>query len=324
MAELLRHGAEIDSERTKARISPLVLAAAGANAENVTFLLESGADVNSPAASPFHFPAGWTALHAAVGRMDPRTVEAVLRAQGVEVDARDGGGRSPLRVATDLVCRGGRRRRRKDQQQLEALDFSGSRGRKVKEMLLVVRLLLSAGADPGLKSDDDRVSPFGECVLSDRFGLAELLLAAAPRETRDLQSDELLLLAASGGRPDCIRFLLYRAGADVSARADAGAGATGATALHFAVAANAPAAVEVLLEKGADPNARCVRGLTPLALAAACGRTKREVFGLLLEFGAEADRLVVDLARTQQPGAVAEVLGSLVAAGAGGREQKSS
>lgn len=59
------------------------------------------------------------------------------------------------------------------------------------------------------------------------------------------------------------------------------------TALHHAASHDDPAAAQLLLDHGADPNLRNSAGFTPLLLAVARG--SRAVVELLLEKGANAD-----------------------------------
>jgi hypothetical protein len=75
--------------------------------------------------------------------------------------------------------------------------------------------------------------------------------------------------------------LLLQHGAEVDART-----ATGFTPLHWAASRNSRATAEVLLRNGADVNARSTTGITPLHWAAMHGAVK--VMPLLLEAGADA------------------------------------
>lgn len=88
-------------------------------------------------------------------------------------------------------------------------------------------------------------------------------------------------LAAFFGKPATVRLLLER-GADVSAVAR---NYMKVQPLHAAVAGRSAEAVALLLERGADPNARQQVGYTPLMGAAGAGR--EDLVDLLLRHGAD-------------------------------------
>ena len=90
-------------------------------------------------------------------------------------------------------------------------------------------------------------------------------------------------LAAFFGHSSVVEFLL-KSGADVKISAR---NAQKVTALHGAVARRDVRTVKMLLEAGADPNARQERGFVPLHDAAANGSLP--LVELLLEHGARAD-----------------------------------
>ena len=91
----------------------------------------------------------------------------------------------------------------------------------------------------------------------------------------------VLHLAAFFGQTDAARLLLDR-GAEVDAR---GRGWMTGTALHSAASGNHEEIARLLLEAGADPNARQSGGWTPLHSAAHNGNT--ELVDLLLGRGAD-------------------------------------
>jgi ankyrin repeat protein len=112
--------------------------------------------------------------------------------------------------------------------------------------------------------------------------LARLLLYAGAnvKATTRINGYTPMLLAARAGHAAAMEPLLD-AGADPGS-----ATANGTTALMFAAASGEIAAVEVLLDRGADVNAKeSVRGLTPLMFAAASDR--RPIVELLARRGAD-------------------------------------
>src|SRR5688572_18948800 len=92
------------------------------------------------------------------------------------------------------------------------------------------------------------------------FVLLLLVIAAAPSA-----SGATLLDAAAAGDVVAVRALLKQ-GHDVNAP-----GEDGATALHWAVRADAGAVVEALLAGGADVSAKNALGVSPISIAASDG-----------------------------------------------------
>ena len=148
-----------------------------------------------------------------------------------------------------------------------------------------VRALVTA--DPALATarDDDGVSALMRARYRSDRGLIEAILAAGPEldafEAAALGDlDRLAVLLAGGadadavtadgftalhfaaffGKPEAARLLLDR-GADVDAR---GRGWMTGTPLHSAASGRHVDVVEILLAAGADPNARQSGGWTPL------------------------------------------------------------
>ena len=115
------------------------------------------------------------------------------------------------------------------------------------------------------------------------------------------QFTPLHLVAISNENPEVIAVLL-EAGADVNAR-----GTGGFTALHFAASQNRnPEILERLLMAGADVNARLDYGDTPLHMAVASVQKNPEVLRVLLRSGADANvknnlgQIPLDVASTNQ------------------------
>jgi hypothetical protein len=106
-------------------------------------------------------------------------------------------------------------------------------------------------------------SPLAEAVGRNDVATVRALLDTTPATTAD-SPHELLTWAARNGAADVIAFLAGR-GADVN---ESDAGRNHWTPLQHAVHTEQPAAVRVLLEWGADPEATSSGNPTPLFMAA--------------------------------------------------------
>src|SRR6266511_100097 len=145
VAELIEGGAAADT-RTPDGYTPLQLAAFFGAPAAAALLLQRGADPGAVADNPMRVQP----LHAAVAGRH-HEIAARLVAAGVDVDARQQGGYTPLLAAAG----------------------SGDTA--------LVRLLVDAGADPGL-ADDQGVRPAELAAQHGHDGLAdELRAATVPR-----------------------------------------------------------------------------------------------------------------------------------------------
>lgn len=237
------------------RGTPLMQAVAFGSFADVESLLTAGADVNTRNS----FDATALIWGAADERKAP-----LLISKGGDVNARSRLGRTPLMIAA--ACDGG----------------SG-----------IVRLLLSKGADPKAK---------------DNGGITPLWLAAAAGDT---ESVRLLLdagadvnAAAGGGTTPLMQALtncnlaavqlLLAHHANVNATNTSGGQVkfgpiqlANLTPLHFAAPYCTSGVVRTLLDAGADPNARDIRGMTPLMLAVSSETQDAAVVRVLIHAGAE-------------------------------------
>ena len=121
---------------------------------------------------------------------------------------------------------------------------------------------------------------------------ARLAKGADVVNTRDPRGSTLLMHAAAIGSPEAVKLLLD-SGADVNAKNQ-----FEATALILG--AGNPAKARMLVEKGADVNAKSKLGRTPLMIAASCDGCSATV-KLLLDKGADPNAKDKDGNTAQSP-----------------------
>ena len=120
----------------------------------------------------------------------------------------------------------------------------------------IMNALLDAGAD--VNARNDRKATALHWALTDASKLRLLLSKGADANAKTVEGRTVLYSAAAQPAGAAIVRLLVEAGADVNART-----ILGTTPLFQAVAASAESA-RILLDNGADPNARSATGATPL------------------------------------------------------------
>ena len=215
-------------------------------------------------------------LFAAIKRGDEAEVAGVLDADPTLADARDAEGSTPLLTAVDfhkpalvsLLLRRG-------------ADPGGVYGQSAHtplswavtaESFDSAQVLVEAGVAPDLYcaaglgdvariracfGPDGRLRPNASKTGSTRYALDGARLPCPPATEPEIVGDALYI-ACRCGREDAVRELLTR-GPDLAFRAFAGA-----TALHWAHFAGAPAIAALLVQHGADPTVRDpVLGCTP-------------------------------------------------------------
>lgn len=130
---------------------------------------------------------------------------------------------------------------------------------------LVVTLFLSAGLSPQvlpMQPEDLNKQLLGSAMAGDLERIKRLVAQGVPIDTRDIDGETPLMLAAENNYEDTCKFLLDN-GADVNARS-----ISGETPLHFAAGINAQICI-LLLGHGADPRiADEIHNRTPITLLA--------------------------------------------------------
>ena len=260
-----------------------------ATTSDVRTAIANGADIHARGVG------GITPLHlAAVLSKTPAVVELLLD-RGANIGARDIGGQTPLHNAALF-----------------------------RKTPAVVELLLDRGADIHARTVLELTPLHLAASLSQTPAVVELLLdRGADIGARDIGGQTPLHLAAAKSKTPAVVELLLDRGADVGARSpgtispplqlqDDGSiqQADGTTRLHFegaarlytpgqgwttlhwaAVYSRTPAVVDLLLDRGADVDARTENGWTPLHWATLLSQTPAVVESLL-SHGADATATV--------------------------------
>jgi ankyrin repeat protein len=159
----------------------------------------------------------------------------------------------------------------------------------------IVRLLISAGADPSVV-DGMKMTVLHAAALGNDAETVRLLIEAGlDVNATDFQGFTPLIYATSNGNLAASRLLLAR-GADVNAvsgdgafqKVKAGTLAQGRfTPLIMAAPFGSTELVKTLLDAGAKVNAQEIRGMTPLMLAVATDRQNPDVIRALIAKGGD-------------------------------------
>jgi ankyrin repeat protein len=230
---LLDAGAEIDAQDSVSEFTPLVRAVMNGHDQVVDELLRRGANAQ-------YTGAGWTLLHYAAGfKGTARTIEMLLD-HGLDVDARDGDGNTPL-----------------DNIRLRS-DHGSSKA--------ITEFLIEKGAD--IHASDKRgYVPLHGAAGSGAVGMLDVLLEKGANVNVRSEAGEipLHLAAHMAACPAATR--LIEAGAQVNSQAK-----NGETPLHYAARGWAKdtqlaKVITLLLKHGANPDIKDKAGRTPLDVA---------------------------------------------------------
>ena len=244
----------------------------------VEVLIDAGADIEAKD------PCGQSPLHCASEKGEIAIVKVLVEA-GAEVCARDNYGNTCLKCA---ACYGHTETVRYlvglkevDVNQRDCMGCTALRSTAGTVHADVVEVLIDAGADIEAK-DDVGYSPIRWACIHGYIAVVKVLLKAGAKVCHaDNEGDYTCLdLAANNGRTETVRYLASLREVDVNHQ-----GFQNRTALHIAVSNGRVNVVEVLIDAGADIEAKDVKGLTPLHYA--CDAGKLEIVQMLVEAGAD-------------------------------------
>ena len=257
----------------------LVRAARAGDAKAVAAFIQKKADVNAVAID------GTTALHWAVRADDIETVDALIRA-GAHVKTASRHGVTPLYLAADLGNAAMIRRLVAAGADANGTDISGDTVLMAavrSGTLDAVRALLDAGAEVNTAEPQVGHTALMWAVRENRPELVSLLLtrgASVDAKTRTGAQPAVRPPGAGGGSHGVG---IVRGGVPPQGEQPPAPG--GMTALSFAAREGRLEAARLLLDAGADVNAREANGISPLVMAITNRHT--QVAAVLLAHGAD-------------------------------------
>ncbi len=254
---LVEKGADVNTKRSYR--TAVMAAAQSGNLDLVKFLVEKGADPQVKSRL------GNTAVMSAV-RSGNLEVVKFLTGKGVGVNAEDEKGRTALMFA----ARAGK---------LGIVEFLVDRGANVNAKDRIDQtVLMCATGGKLINFDETAVKPDGRGKSANLEVVKFLIDKGADVNARGPGSRTATMLAAEAGDPEIVKLLLGM-GADVNAEAE-----YYYTTLMFGAGSGNLAVVKLLVDKGANVNAVDLTGRTALLEAAGAGNL--EVAQLLINKGA--------------------------------------
>lgn len=203
---LLKGGANINGT-SALEMRPLISAARAGNATMLKLLISKGAKLEVEA----RYPHGARAVHAAISgeRLDAL---CVLLEAGVDYDARDGDGQTPLMLTSlaitagamaEELLRAGADPSLKNHEGMSALHVAAGLNNTQ-----VIGVILAKAPSSLNALDDKGFTPMGTASLRGQLSAVEYLLAVGASD-KDVTSDRASIFwAAEGGRDNMVRVML--------------------------------------------------------------------------------------------------------------------